>query len=870
MAQMKPMSESRFVPRWLVATLLLIFFGVALYLRVAPAYDVVFAGDIVKFNANDAYYYLRQIDSLVHNFPHLISFDPYLNYPTGLPLGPLNFFVYLLGGIIWLIGLGSPSAHVLDTISAYLPAVLGALTVIPVYFIGKAMFDRRAGIVAAALIAVLPGEFMGRTALGATDRDALEFLLTSLTMLFLILAIKTAREKQLTFRSFNLRNLSVLTRPISYSLLSGIMLGLCLLTWRGSFLFVLIILVYLVIRSILDHLEHKSFDYWSIVGIATFLVALLIFGAISRSQLYSVALAISLLLLPVLSGLAWLLLHWKMKTSCYPLAILGVGLLGIGIFYAASPSLFKSMLDQFSVFMPTQSETTITEMRPILFPSGHFTLAVIWNNYTTGLFLSLISLGILCYLVIKRDETNNILLVVWSLIALIATLALRRMAPFFAINVALLTGYLSIILYYIVRFIINYVTGRSNDYVSSRLLESTGFGVSTTVKHSDVSPQFDYYEALGVPRNTTRKQIKKAHQRLVSEYQTGDALTDEDRERLKQIDRAYAVLSDPHRHAAYDRSEYGAAAQKKDKDGLSKRVDFQITSHLNVAVAGLAIFFLVFFPNFKLVGTAVGQVASFAPSDAWYNSLSWLRDNTPEPFGDAAFYYDSYQTPFHYPETAYGVAAWWDYGYWILRIGHRLPNSDPGSGARGPVANLFTAQNEAAANEVANKLNCKYVIIDDATVTSKFHAVATYAGTSSEQFLDVYYRPTMGKLMPVRYYYPDYYKSLAVRLYYFDGKKTISNSTSVISYAEKVSREGVQYKEISGTQSFPTFEEAVAYVSKQASGNYKIASPDPLVTPVSLDSLKHYKLVYPSGQSMPAMLGIPDLTPSVKIFEYIK
>ena len=296
------MSESRFVPRWLVAILLLIFFGVALYLRVALPYDQVFVGDVIKFNTNDAYYYLRQIDNLVHNFPHLISFDPYLNYPTGLPLGPLNFFVYLLGGIIWLIGLGSPSAHMVDTISAYFPAVLGALTVIPVYFIGKALFDRRVGILAAALTAILPGEFLGRSILGVTDRDALEILLTSLTMLFLILAIKSAREKQLTFRHLNIRNLSVLTRPIIYSLLSGILLGLSVLTWRGTFLFVLIILAYIVIRSILDHLKHESFDYLSFVGIITFLVALLIFGVTSRSQLYSVALALSLLLLAIFIG----------------------------------------------------------------------------------------------------------------------------------------------------------------------------------------------------------------------------------------------------------------------------------------------------------------------------------------------------------------------------------------------------------------------------------------------------------------------------------------------------------------------------------------------------------------------------------------
>ena len=857
------MSKTRFSSRLLVVILLVVLFCVALYLRVVLPYNQIFVGDSIRFNSNDAYYYLRQIDSLVHNFPYLISFDPYLNYPTGLPLGSMNFFVYLLGGIIWLISLGSPSSPVVDTISAFFPAVLGALTVIPVYFIGKALFDRRAGIVAAALITILPGEFMGRTILGYTDRDALEILLTTLMMLFLILAIRDAREKRLTFRSLNLRHLSVLTRPVIYSLLSGILLGLCLLTWRGSFLFVLIILAYVVVQSILDHLKYESSDPMSFVGIITFLMALLVFGVASRNQLYSVALALSLLLLVILSGLAWLLRHRKIKTYYYPLIVIGIGLFGLGILYAISPVLLKSILDQFSVFAPTQSELTISEMKPILFPAGNFTLALIWSNYTTGLFLSLISLGVLIYLSFKRGETGHVLIIIWSLITLSGTLALRRIAPFFAINVALLTGYLSIILYYIVRFIVNYLAGRRNDYVSSRLLESTGFRVSATATPSVVSPQFDYYEALDVPRNATRKQIKRAYRGPVSNHQTSGVHTDEDRERLRQIDKAYAFLSDPHKRAAYDRSEYGAAAQKKDNTGLSKRGGFQIARRINMAVAGLVIFFLVFFPNFKPAATTVSQTTQFAPSDAWYNSLSWLRDNTPEPFGDAASYYDLYHTPFYYPETTYSVAAWWDYGYQILGIGHRLPSSNPGGGDREIVARLFTAQNEVAANELAGKLNSKYIILDDATVTTKFHAVETYAGTSRGQFFDIYYKPVADKLEPALYYYPEYYQSLAVRLYYFNGKKVTPYVTAdVISYVEKESPEGVRYKEILSTRSFPSSEEAAAYISKQASGNYKIVSFNPSMSPVPLEALEHYKLVYPSAEQQP-------ISP-VKIFEYIK
>ncbi|MGD0780416.1 MAG: oligosaccharyl transferase, archaeosortase A system-associated [Dehalococcoidales bacterium] len=863
------MSESRFSSRWLIVILLLVIFGVALYIRVAPIYNNIFVGDNVKYASNDAYYFLRQADNLVHHFPHFSSFDPYLNYPYGLQTGSMNFFVYLLGGIAWLFGLGSPSTHLLDVISAYLPAFFGALTVIPLYFIGRALFNRGVGIIAAALIAILPGELLGRTLLGLTDRDSLEILLTTLTMMFIILAVKSAREKQPTFRRLNRQNLPVYTKPIIYSLLSGIFLGLSILTWRGSFLFVIVFLALFVIQSIFDYAEDESFGYISFAGIITFLTALLIVGVVSRSQIYSGALAISLFIPLALSGLSWLLRRWKAKSFSYFLTVVGIGAICIGIFYAASPSLFRSVLDQFSVFVPSRATLTTTEMGSILFPGGLFTLTVIWNNYTTSVFLSLIALIVLIYLYFRRSRAEDLFILVWGMIMLWATLDIRRIAPFFAVTVALLTGYLSVILYYVFQFALNYVTGRSNNDVSSRLLEFLSLkGQAAAKPLVEASPQVDYYNTLGVPRDATRKQIKKAHARLVFKYQTSGSLTDESRERLRQIDRAYSILVDFQKRAAYDGSEYDAAAQEKSKPRTSKRGEFRLANGVNIAIAGLAIFFLVLFPNFKPAAGTIEQTKTFIPNDAWLSSMVWLKDNTPEPFGDANFYYDLCQTPFNYPETAYGVTAWWDFGYWILRIGHRIPNCDPGAGARESVARLLISQNETAANELANILNSKYVIVDDATVTEMVYAITTYAGTTSEQFFDMYFiLGNDGKLRPVVYYYPQYYQSLAVRLYIFNGNEIVPDSIDVISYVEKVNNDGTRYKQVTGDKTFNSYKEATDYLAKQTTGNYRIVNASPFVSSVPLERLEHYKLVYSSNQS--SLVYLEKNVPALKIFERI-
>jgi len=132
----------------MVAILVAIFFSVALYIRVYFPYDQVFGSDWIKFTGIDAYWNMRVVDNLIHNFPHRMSFDPYYLYPGGQPV-VVQFFNQILAGIIWIIGLGSPSQHTIDVVGVYFPAILGALCVIPVYFIGKELFGRWTGVLSA-------------------------------------------------------------------------------------------------------------------------------------------------------------------------------------------------------------------------------------------------------------------------------------------------------------------------------------------------------------------------------------------------------------------------------------------------------------------------------------------------------------------------------------------------------------------------------------------------------------------------------------------------------------------------------------------------------------------------------------------------
>src|SRR5207249_8418266 len=89
----------------------------------------------------------------------------------------------------------------------------------------------------------------------------------------------------------------------------------------------------------------------------------------------------------------------------------------------------------------------------------------------------------------------------------------------------------------------------------------------------------DYYALLGVPREASEADIKKAYRRLAMEYHPdrngGDKAAEE---KFKQITEAYEVLRDPDKRAAYDR--YGEAGLRG--GGASGFSHFDLSEALSV------------------------------------------------------------------------------------------------------------------------------------------------------------------------------------------------------------------------------------------------------------------------------------------------
>ena len=778
MSEQSPEQKRKLPSIAIVGIILAALCGISLYIRIALPYDQIFVNDWVWFRETDAYYYMRNIENLVHNFPHFNSFDPYMLYPGGAGGLIRPFFPWLIAGIIRLISWGTPTLHTMEVVAAYMPAILGTLTLIPVYFIGKELFNRWVGVISAALAAILPGEFLHRSLLGFTDHHVAEVLFSTVCILFLIMAIKRAREREISFDHILRRDWSTITKPLVYTLLAGVFLGIYLLSWQGGLLFIFIIFAYLVIQFIVDHLRRKSSDYLCVVGTPLFLIAFLmllpILGEGSFDTLYRVSLPIVIVLPIVLSIISRLMAGKALKPFYYPLTLLGLAGIGLAAFHAINPSLFQYMLGQFSIFTPAGVRLTIMEVHPL-------TLRIAWSNFTTSFFISFISFAMLIYVAIKEKSADKTLFLVWSMIMLIAVLGQRRFGYYYTVNAALLAG-----------------------YFSWKMLDIAG--LSKLLAKSK--------EVVGAVKKFKKKEKKT-------------------REKAKP-----KTFMQPR--------------------GVWVRVIF----------VGIVIFFVVFFPNIpiaeKLVNTQIIM------EGGWYSSLLWLKDKSPEPFGDPDFYYELYppQDDFEYPETAYGVMSWWDYGYFIMQISHRIPNSNPGQAGAPEVGQFFTAQNESAAQEIVEQydLRTEYVVIDYAMPTTKFYAMAEWADKSVDEFYDVYYLPAEDGGQWGLLYHPAYYNSTVARLYNFDGKAVTPQESIVISYEEREAGTGEKYKEITSWKSFSSYEDAEAYVASQTSGNYRIVGTNPFSSPVPLEELNSYELVH---QSEATTTVAEQIVPSVKIFKYL-
>ncbi|KKU87860.1 MAG: Chaperone protein DnaJ [Candidatus Gottesmanbacteria bacterium GW2011_GWA2_47_9] len=70
----------------------------------------------------------------------------------------------------------------------------------------------------------------------------------------------------------------------------------------------------------------------------------------------------------------------------------------------------------------------------------------------------------------------------------------------------------------------------------------------------------DYYEILGVSKSASADELKKAYRKLALEWHPDRNKAANANEKFKEINEAYAVLSDPKKKETYDQFGHSVAA----------------------------------------------------------------------------------------------------------------------------------------------------------------------------------------------------------------------------------------------------------------------------------------------------------------------
>lgn len=432
------------ISSWLYCAVLVLLFYLALFIRAMVPYKNIFTSSYVRFGGSDSWYHLRLVENTLHHFPHRITFDPFTYYPHGTTVNFPPLFDQLLAFIIWVAGRGNPISTLgeqgIELIAAWYPADLGALTLFPVYFIGKELYNRNVGLFSAALIAILPGQFLSRSLLGFTDHHAAETLFSTVALLFLIFAIKSAKENKLSFYSIKSKDWASLRKPMLYSLVGGIFMGCYFLSWVGAPLFIFLILIYAVVQYVIDHLRRENTEYLGIVTLPVLLVSLAMILPLWHSSAFTefqvLSLFIGIVAVLVLGGLSFAMNLKKIVPYAYPLVLLALGTISFILLNFLDSSLYASLMAKFEIFVPSESLATIEEASPV-------TWHELWNGFTTTFFLAFAGLAVVGYNIAKRWRPEEILFLVWCAVMLFACFGQNRFAAYYAVNVAILCGLLS-------------------------------------------------------------------------------------------------------------------------------------------------------------------------------------------------------------------------------------------------------------------------------------------------------------------------------------------------------------------------------------------------------------------------------------------
>ncbi|MBW3582444.1 MAG: carboxypeptidase regulatory-like domain-containing protein [Euryarchaeota archaeon] len=283
-------------PAWRTALWLLLIFALALFLRSYFNFDASVNDGEFLWSGTDGYYHERVVEH-IQETGEFLQLDKMINYPVGAVNPRPPFFVWTIAAIGGLLAplFGGSVATSTGYALAFAPAVWGAATVFPLYFLGKSAFGRRAGLWAAGFLAITAAH-MQRSNFGALDHDGTILFFFVLGAMFFVRALRSMDTEAVYVddyrrggvgsgysRFFRENRLAVI-----YSLLTGASFAGMALTWKGYPYAFAVFAVWFGLQLIANHLRGRDSSGIFVIGVLPFLVALLMiwpyYAAVGRLE----------------------------------------------------------------------------------------------------------------------------------------------------------------------------------------------------------------------------------------------------------------------------------------------------------------------------------------------------------------------------------------------------------------------------------------------------------------------------------------------------------------------------------------------------------------------------------------------------------
>ena len=255
---------------WLVALALVALFAIALFLRAYWNLDAATeGGQFILSGGSDPYYHKHAVDAIQARGYQTLVKDDLLNYPYGSvnPNPPLFEWTIAVAGQLLAPFFDGNLETSTWYATLWTAPVFGALTVFPVYFIGRALFDdRRVGLVA-ALLWTISTSAIDAAGVGAADHDATIMFFASLAFLFYIQTVRQFRGDGnwvTTWRDggaigTGLRNLfRARAAGFGYAALTGVSIAAVALTWKGFPYVIGILFAYAGLQMVIDHWKNRD------------------------------------------------------------------------------------------------------------------------------------------------------------------------------------------------------------------------------------------------------------------------------------------------------------------------------------------------------------------------------------------------------------------------------------------------------------------------------------------------------------------------------------------------------------------------------------------------------------------------------------